>query len=520
MELRFSVVSKARPVDLLAPGFVELREQFDSPRGLRDYEQLTPTPEERPGHLERRHGVLSVGGDEPHFTVFRSATHQAAPYSTVTVDVEAFADSGGEQDAVFAGLVKDERNYVMAWFSRASGIVGLDAVRDGELQTLAVAETEVSAPCRFAFSLTGATVAALVETADGFRPLVHARLPQDLDLRQPGELAEYRNAFGTRASSGTIALNAVEAGYFGQTGLRDPHVVTHADGSPYIRHGKVFLSATNAGLGFFQTAHTGVWTLDLADLEVEQVGQLFFQRDGSDTVFGDHAGHIVRDDDNDRWIVATSTWGDFSGDGVGISYVTLPLTTDVLHGVQVLDTAPLSLPVDDLPSEAVGQWDPHLVRIDDRWYVGFVNARAFFDFYPALARSEPGRDFTELGLVGADARKNETEGPVMQRVDGQWYLLASNGDASPAAIRDQYPVYDLTMTQTGTLPAPHPTNIPWPMVFPVPISRERTRWLMVTFDGTSYHRDMLGYGTHGDLVVLEADQVTRGHEFPARPTHR
>ncbi len=25
---------------------------------------------------------------------------------------------------------------------------------------------------------------------------------------------------------------------------------------------------------------------------------------------------------------------------------------------------------------------------------------------------------------------------------------------------------------------------------------------MVTFDGTPWHEDVLGYGTHGDLVVL------------------
>lgn len=513
MDLRFSVVAQSRPIDLLAPGFATLTDRFDSAKGLQGYDQYAPAPEERLAEVDRRHGTLSLSGEEPFFTLFASPTHQCAPYATVTVEVTSFAESGGEQDAAFVGMVKDQANYLVAWFSHASGAAGLDSVVDGELRTLAAVETPVTAPCRVAFSLTGNVAAGLVDAGEGFRPLVRAHLPDDVG---PETLADHRNGFGARASSGTVMLTGVEAGYFGQTGLRDPHVVTHADGSPYIKFGKVLLTMTQAGMGFFETAHWGVWTLDLANYQIEPVAKLFFRRDGLPAVLGDHAGHLVRDDDNGRWIVATSTWGDFSGERVDVHFATVPTSTDLLQGVHVLDTERLQLPVDDLPSQAVGQWDPHLVRAGDRWYVGFVNARAFFDFYPALACGEPGGDFYELSLAGADPSKNETEGPVIQRLNGQWYVLASNGAGSPTESRGQYPVYDLSMEQIGTLDAPHPGNIPWPTVFPAPASRDRTRWMMVTFDGTSYHRDVLGYGTHGDLLVMEAKPLTRGREFPVR----
>jgi hypothetical protein len=71
----------------------------------------------------------------------------------------------------------------------------------------------------------------------------------------------------------------------------------------------------------------------------------------------------------------------------------------------------------------------------------------------------------------------------------------------------------------GFLDAPYPTNIPHPMVFPVAIPhRGRTRYLMVTFNGTQYFEDVLGYGTHGDFFVMEAAQVVAGYEFaPRRP---
>jgi len=357
----------------------------------------------------------------------------------------------------------------------------------------------------------------LADTGSGFQPLLKVTLGDQLDMRQPETLRAYRNTFGVRADAGTITLGSVHAGYFGETGLRDPHLVTYADGTPYIKDGKAYFTFTQAGLAFFETAHWGVWTIDLRTYELEQVGNLFFQRDGADTVLGDHAGHIVVDGRNDRWIVANSTWGDFAFEDVHINYLTLPLSRDLLHGVHVLRSRPLQVPVDQLPTAHVGQWDPHLVRIRNRWYLGFVNASKFFVFFPALARTAGGADFTELDeLVGADTAKVATEGTVLQRFGGTWYLLASNGDDSPEAIQDQYPVYDLRMEQLGVLDAPHPTNIPWPMVFPVPLRGDRDRWLLVTFEGTQYYEDVLGYGTHGDVIVMRARPVTAGHEFEPR----
>ena len=49
-------------------------------------------------------------------------------------------------------------------------------------------------------------------------------------------------------------------------GLRDLHLVQHADGSPYTRDGRMFLTATCAGMGFFQQAHWAVFAFDPAEL--------------------------------------------------------------------------------------------------------------------------------------------------------------------------------------------------------------------------------------------------------------
>ena len=472
-DLEFSIQKQYRPFDLLAENFVELRDGFDTIASAAAYAVLSPAPEDDAGNASFGGGSLRVSGDS-YFVLFRSNTGQRAPFATVILDVEAFAGSGGAEDTVYAGLVKDEGNYVVAWYNDAKGLAGIDVATDGAVRALGAVTADLPAPCRFAFALNENKAVALADTGDGFRPLLRRDARQYVDLRRPAALAEYRNGFGARASSGEISLGGVEAGYYGEVGVRDPHAVTYADGAPYIRDNKVYLTLTNAGLAFFETAHWGVWTLDLSTYGLEQVGNLFFTREGRDAVLGDHAGHIVRDEVNGRWIVAMSTWGDFTFEGVEVNYTTLPLAVDVLGGVHVLETQKLQLPAASLPTPAAGQWDPHFVKMGSRWYVAFVNASRFFVFYPALARSANGGDFTDLAFVGADAGKVATEGTVMQKIGGEWYVLASNGDDSAPEFRDKYQVYDLGMNFVGNLDAPHPTNIPWSMVFPVPLSDGNT----------------------------------------------
>ena len=51
------------------------------------------------------------------------------------------------------------------------------------------------------------------------------------------------------------------AGAFGQLGLRDVRLVSEADGTPVLDGQRLLLTATHAGPGFFDAAHTGVWSL-------------------------------------------------------------------------------------------------------------------------------------------------------------------------------------------------------------------------------------------------------------------
>ena len=447
LDLRFAVREKVRPFDLIAPRFVQV-------------------------DTEARTGALVRTGVRPQ-----------APYGTVTVEV---LDEGAE---VVAGLAADTVS-VLGTYDTAAGRAAIEITTPSGTTVIKTAPANLRAPFGFAVVVNENAVTVLADptgAGTGWQPLLTERdqVRARIDLRDPAVLGTLGYAYGSR---GPARLGRVRAGYFGQAGVRDPHVVQYADGRPYIRHGKLYLTMTNAGLGFFQQAHWAVWTLDLADpTKLEQVATLFFARDG--VVLGDHAGQIVRDDEQDRFILLMSSWGDFNFTGVHVRHTVTH--TDVLSGVHVLPTEQLPLPT------TVSSWDPALTKIDGRWHIAFVESPAqqpAFVFHPALAAAAPGADYDHgLTLLGADHSVNQTEGTILQQVGGRWYLFASDGNAR------EYPVYDLRLRKLGTLNAPYGTNIPHPMLV-----RIGGRWWLITFDGTQYAENVLGYGGHGDFILMRA----------------
>ncbi|WGY01355.1 hypothetical protein QI633_22810 [Nocardioides sp. QY071] len=350
-----------------------------------------------------------------------------------------------------------------------------------------------SPPTRLGLTLTGSHLAVLTHEDGAWvaRGRIDLREIGGPDTRDPDWLAGL-----THDATGA---GEVRAGSFGQLGLRDIRVVSHADGSPYRIGSEVLLTATSAGPGFFDTAHTSVWSLSRSG-GISWRSDLFFERPDRPGVYGDHATHLVRD--GDRWLVATSTWSDFparKADRVpGALGVTLAESAeDLTRGQHVLPTRRLDLPTD---GPTVGTWDPHLARTPDGgWLVGFVSARRFFDFHPLLAA---GPSLDHLALRGAATDRRATEGTTLLRVGEDWRVLASDGRDNRRAVRGRYPVFDTTMTEIGALSAPYPTNIPWPSVLPPDPDVPGDEWRLVTFDGRRSGGRLAGYGTHGDVVVM------------------
>ncbi|WP_347057830.1 hypothetical protein ABC795_14165 [Blastococcus sp. HT6-30] len=461
--LTFSEVARHRTVDLLSP-FV----QHDRNEGL----------EFPPGSFVRL-------GPGPR-----------APFCAIVVDVAEVRPGGG----VRCGLAGT--GGVLATYRAARGEISIEV--DGSAGAVVVGSVpvELTAPFRLACVVNENQVSVLV--ADGaderWRPYLTARdqVAGLTDLRDPAVLGSLE--YGCGAVEGGAVVSRVRAGYSGAVGLRDPQVVRRPDGSPVIRDGHLFLTATNAGLGFFQQGHWAVWALDVADPSARpvHVATLFSERDG--LLLGDHAGALLLDEEADRWLVLVSSWGDHTPErGVHVRHATVR-GKDLLDGVHVLRTERLGLPT------TASAWDPSPARVRGRWYLAFTECTSFgpprYVFHPALATTTGADPTAGLERVGADDGLEQAEGTLLQRFGRTWYLLASNRDAA------EFPVYDLDLGRVGTLRAPYGSNIPHPMVFSTGRGRRR-RWWLVTFDGTPWHEGVFGYGTHGDLLVMEGHPPAR-----------
>lgn len=446
-DLSFTIETRYRPFELVAPAFVAARGTGRVP-------------------------ALRLEDTGP-----------PAPFCAVEVEVDA------PSAKVVAGLASTDGSHLLGFYDPASRRVGIEVRSGGRTRILRRRSVDLPDGFRFAVALCENQLTVLTDTGGGWQPVVTERdkVRATVDMRDPEVLGAHRYAWGVRGGDGGEVVS-VRAGLFGMTGLRDQHLVQHADGTPYVLDGRAYFTATCAGLGFFQQAHWGVFTLDLQDpRRLEHVAQLYFRRDG--LLLGDHAGQVVRDDDHDRWIVATSSWGDFDFDGVHVRH--LVTDADVLHGVHVLETERTALPTD------VSSWDPGMTLIDGRWHVGFVESPSQepFDFHPALAQGPPGASWDEkLELVGAATDLHQCEGPIIAEVQGSWWFLASDGD------HRHYPVFDMGMRRVGRLDAPYETNIPHPQLVPL----EDGSYLIVTFDGTQYAEKVMGYGGHGDVLVMRS----------------
>lgn len=452
LDLSFHLEHRYRPFELVAPGF----EEIDEPQPL---------------------SVRSVA---------RGDRGPVAPFAAIELSVAA-ADTADVTAGLFGAGGDD---HVAVVFSPSRGQVSIEVRRAGATHVVAEQGVELAAPLKAAFALCENQVTALADTGSGWEPLLTSRdrVAELIDLRDPGTLSGLSYGYGAAGPAGEVELTRVRAGAFGMAGLRDPHLVQRPDGTAYTRAGKAYLTFTCAGLGFFQQAHWGVFTLDLDDpTDLQQVAQLYARRDG--LLLGDHAGQVVVDEPAGRFIVLTSSWGDFAFNGVHVRHAVT--SDDVLSGAHLLETERL-----DLPTE-VSSWDPAATRIDDRWRVAFVESPSQdpFDFHPALSAGPAGAAYDEgLELVGADTSVHQCEGPILQQVGGQWYLLASDSDLR------EYRVYDLSVELLGALDAPYGTNIPHPQL----VASPGGGYLMVSFDGTQYAEDVLGYGGHGDVLIMSS----------------
>ena len=181
-DLSFETVTRFRPFNLLAKNFVRLDDSFDR-NTTGDYTILRPAPSgDDDGTVRAGNGKLSFAGLDDYYTILKSGTGQRAPYATVIMEVTSLPEG-----SVYAGLYKDEGNYVHAYYDKSAETIGLEAAVNGQVYVLGTMQPEeqrlFEIPFRFAFVANENEVTALVGDRASdigvFRPLIKRDATRD-----------------------------------------------------------------------------------------------------------------------------------------------------------------------------------------------------------------------------------------------------------------------------------------------------------------------------------------------------
>ncbi|MFD0655825.1 hypothetical protein [Thermocatellispora tengchongensis] len=182
---------------------------FDGPAGA-GYDGYQPFAGEALPVVKSGGGRLTGEGTAPFYGWFALPAAPSSGDAVSLITVGGFAGAGEAEDSVFAGLVKDQNNYIGAWYNNTRKEIGIDVRVNGEFRHTANSAALSLAPGdRLALVLSGGTtVTSYAETGGSWRRLTTVGLG-DL-LATPQERALWRHGFALRATTGTIALDSAE----------------------------------------------------------------------------------------------------------------------------------------------------------------------------------------------------------------------------------------------------------------------------------------------------------------------
>ncbi|MEU6713500.1 glycoside hydrolase family 2 TIM barrel-domain containing protein [Nonomuraea sp. NPDC046802] len=189
---------------------VGVDDAFDADSGA-DYTLHQPSAGEASPQVTFGAGSLRAQGTGAYFGLVAHRSGPAGSRAVVIVDHGKWAGTGKGQDALFNGLVRDERNYVMAW-TGIKGQHGVDIRIDGKL-TSAGGGTGVLEPGdRWAFVLDGNTIGTWVDRGSGWgwSQIMTTTTQSRIDFTRPGALDGWHYAAGLRGNAGTQEIGRLE----------------------------------------------------------------------------------------------------------------------------------------------------------------------------------------------------------------------------------------------------------------------------------------------------------------------
>ncbi|MEV7012561.1 serine/threonine-protein kinase [Streptosporangium sp. NPDC051022] len=157
-------------------------------------------------------GRFTGSGSEPFFGLFGLGAEKSglppsgAALSVLTIGT--FVESGKQEDSVFVGWVKDEKNYVTAWYNNSRKQSGIDVRVNGEFTNTVGGMRFFNQGDRFALLLSGNRIVSYAESGGTWQLLDTADIGDV--LATPQKRHQFRYGFGLRGTSGTIGVTGIE----------------------------------------------------------------------------------------------------------------------------------------------------------------------------------------------------------------------------------------------------------------------------------------------------------------------
>jgi hypothetical protein len=249
----------------------------------------------------------------------------------------------------------------------------------------------------------------------------------------------------------------------------------------------------------FQGSYTGLFTLDTATYEIEQVGVILVDRVANAWV-PDLNCHIVLDPDDNTAQVLTVTWYNGFGGSIQVQKTDLADWSILSDPLTVLTPTTINLP--GQLTGSYGAYDAMMAWDGEKWLIAYSITQdtnfAGDPFYPALASTT---DFSSFTLIGADTALagQGYEGTKLYVVNDELYVTAGGPVSGSRNAR----VYDDTFAYLGNLDATFvsgttipPHAMPWAM--------GDSFWLITFTDdlvaGTAF--------TQGNFVLQQAQRYS------------
>jgi hypothetical protein len=460
--------------DVQPSALIDFTESFASTAPFTKYSESTP-------------GTFTVSGSEGIIThtgvgsnlndiITETASSYSMPQAFVSIRVDSTPVTSTGFDNSGVGLVKDANNFIFASIDRANNVGRIQIKIAGTNTFLASVTKTWVAPFKIALSLVANSAYLWADTGSGWQVVTSATVTSTYDFRTVGNLTGWKAGF-TLASQNASQWNfsQFQSGRFGGVGMRDMVIVTAEDGTPYVNGTKVTFTATAVDPA--GTGHTGVFTLDLSNNTIAQVGEIMVNRSGK--VFNDLSAHIIRYVNGDRRLFI-ATWGNdvFGGGSLQILHE-LFSGTDILSGTNVVSgMTQLTIPQ---TGTVPGVYDPMVVKFNGTWYMAYTNTlNVNFTgnpFFTCLASSP---DLATWTSVGTDSGHTGYEGSRLLVANKKLWVMSGG----PAGSGNTARIYDSTMTFISNLNATFNTGThapPHPMVFPY-----LNDFALLTFDGTTF----------------------------------